>query len=106
MKNFKTLRDLAELVAEKEGEFAPGSETSLYGGFVASYDHVSSILFNGTSLDVNCDETEAYNLYQEAYRRMELFEAENIEYDNDMLWCGECTIETDEPVDSGPMPGM
>ena len=82
----KTLRDLAELVKEKESELAYGSETSILGGFVAEYDHVSSILDGESDLDAERDETEAYEMYAEAYRRMEKFENDGVEYDNDMLW--------------------
>ena len=82
----KTLKDLAELVKDKESELAYGSETSILGSFVAEYDHVGSILDGDTTLDTNRDETEAYELYAEAYRRMAEYEAKGIEYDNDMLW--------------------
>ncbi len=82
----KTLRDLAKLIEEKESELAYGSETSLLGGFVHDYDHVGSILDGDTTLDTNRDETEAYELYAEAYRRMAEYEVKGIEYDNDMLW--------------------
>ena len=82
----KTLKDLAQFVSEKEAELAPGSETIILGGFVSEYDYVSSILNEETELDISQDETEAYELYKEAYSRMARFEADGVDYDNDMLW--------------------
>lgn len=64
----KTLKDLAMMVAEKERELAPGSETSILGSFVNEYDYVSAILDEETDLDVNRDETEAYEAYFAAYQ--------------------------------------
>ena len=82
----KTLRDLAELVQEKEAEFAPGSETAILGAFVREFDYVSSVIHGESNLDPEQDATEEYHAFEEAYRRMEEFEAQGIEYDWDMLW--------------------
>lgn len=39
-----TIADLVELVERREGELAPGSETSVLSGFVAAYDCTQSLL--------------------------------------------------------------
>jgi len=82
----KTLRDLAKLVQEKEAELAPGSETAILGAFVRDFDYVFSILDGDSELDPEKDVTDEYHAFAEAYRRMEDFEAQGVEYDWDMLW--------------------
>ena len=85
----KTLLDLANLVAEREADLAPGSETSILGDFVRDYDHVSSILEGDTELNPNRDESDAFELYAAAYRRLEQFEEDGIDYTENMLWGNE-----------------
>jgi len=82
----KTLKNLAELVKERERELAYGSETSILGGFVRDYDYVSTILDGETDLDIYRDETAAYTAYETAYRKMAAYESQGVEYNNDDLW--------------------
>ena len=82
----KTLRDLAEFVQEKEATLAPGSETAILGAFVRDFDYISDIINGESALDPEQDVTDEYHAFEEAYRRMEEFETQDIDYDWDMLW--------------------
>ena len=65
----KTLKDLKELVEEKERELAYGSETPILEAFVADFGYPS----DWTEEEKNRDITDAYQAYLEAYRRLKVF---------------------------------
>ena len=67
----KTLKQLAEMIKEKETELAYGSETSVLSGFVSQYDYVDSILSGDTALDVDQDVTQSYDDYKDAYNDLD-----------------------------------
>ena len=65
-----TLRELAEYVQRREGELAPGSETSNLSAFVAEYGYLSEILDGDAadrpvSADVAAEWVEAYDALEE-----------------------------------------
>ena len=78
----KTLKDLKELVEEKERELAPGSETPILEAFVSDFGSPS----DWTEDQENQDATDAYQAYKEAYRRLESFREWGILYELDDLW--------------------
>jgi len=71
----KTMKDLRELVAEREAELAPGSETCILGVYVAEFGYVSS------HDDAEKDVTDAYSVYMNAYSKLELYLIEGVDFD-------------------------
>lgn len=82
----KTLKDLAELVKEKEHDLAYGSETTLLGIFVDEYDYVQKIIDEETSLDISADMTDTYKAWSNAYDRMEQFINDGSDYTVERLF--------------------
>lgn len=70
-----TLRELAELVRDKERELAPGSETSILAWFVGEYGYLGRILDGDSGLDLEQDATQQYLGTEEAYDNYVCLEA-------------------------------
>jgi len=71
----KTMKDLRELVADREKELAPGSETCILGVFVDEYGYMAGP--DDEEKDVTC----AYSVYMEAYSRLELYLTNNADFE-------------------------
>ena len=69
----KTLKQLAELIQERETDLAPGSETALLGVFVNEYDYTDTCINERADEQV---EDWVYDAWKEAYNKMEQFDAD------------------------------
>jgi hypothetical protein len=79
----KTLRELAELVNEREGDLAYGSETGLLGAFVDKYATTDACIHERGEEPVSDEE---YQAWADAYAKMERLEAAGEDYDiNDLF---------------------
>lgn len=79
----RTLRELAELVEEREGDLAYGSETGLLGVFVGAYTTTQDCIEERGDEQIEDDE---YQAWAGAYDKMERLEAEGEDYDiNDLF---------------------
>lgn len=79
----RTLRELAELVEEREGDLAYGSETGLLGSFVFAYTTTQDCIEGRGDEQI---EDEEYQAWADAYDKMERLEAEGKDYDiNDLF---------------------
>lgn len=77
--NTYTLRDLAELVQERESNIASGSETGLLGEFVREHGYAQRII--ETKQGDAAIDTNVYEAWVRAYDLMEQYEKEGKEYD-------------------------
>jgi len=71
----KTMKDLRELVADRESELAPGSETCILGVFVDEYGYMAG------PDDEEKDVTDSYSVYMEAYSRLELYLIDGVDFE-------------------------
>jgi hypothetical protein len=68
------LKELAELVSQKEAELAYGSETCILTGFVSEFGHVVDALESHAEINA-----EALEAYRDAYAKLERLSAQGIE---------------------------
>lgn len=73
----RTMRELAELIREREADLAYGSETGLLGAFVHEHGHVQDCIYERGDEIVSDEE---YQAWAEAYDRMEQLEADGEDY--------------------------
>ena len=73
----RTMRELAELIKDREADLAYGSETGLLGVFVHEHGHVQDCMERGD--DVVSE--EEFQAWADAYDRMEQLEADGEDYD-------------------------